>query len=51
MVRYSMGLGVGSSTRKRGLVLYFEINVLTHRKNQFHTIKFKKHTIKFKNAQ
>ena len=45
MVRYSMGLGVGSSTRKRGLVLYFEINVLTHRKNQFHTIKFKKHTI------
>jgi hypothetical protein len=24
---------------------------IPHRKNQFHTIKFKKHTIKFKNTQ
>jgi len=27
-----------------------EISVLAHRKNQFHTIKFKKHTIKVKKA-
>jgi hypothetical protein len=39
-------------------LIRFEISVLTHRKNQFHTIKFKKHTIKlekhiinFKNTQ
>jgi len=27
-----------------------EISVLTHKKNQFHTIKFKKPTIKVKNT-
>jgi len=37
--------GVGE---KYKIQLYFAISVLTNRKNQFHTLKFKKHTTKIK---
>jgi hypothetical protein len=33
---------------KYKIQLYFDISVLTNRKNQFHKLKFKKHTTKIK---